>query len=385
MALIDLINQSDLLVVGSGFFGLTVAERVANDLNLKVSLIDKRSHLGGNAYSFVDEASGIEVHKYGSHLFHTSNQKIWEYVNRFTNFNQYVHRVFSIHNGKIFSFPPNLHTVSQIYGRYFSPEEARILISKSRLELSGSEDNLENRAISMVGREIYDALIKGYTHKQWQVDPKLLPAETISRIPFRFTFDNRYFDDTHQGLPQNGYEAWFLKMIESKNINLFLEQDYFDFRDEVKVPTVYTGPVDKYFNFLEGKLSWRTLDFDLQRLEVEDFQGVSVMNYADLDVDFTRIHEFKHLHPERVYGPMTIISREYSRVAEVDDEPYYPINSLQDKAIMQKYREKIGLEEKRRIFFGGRLGTYKYLDMHMAIGSALNLYENKLKNLLVSG
>lgn len=383
MDILDSVNSADLLVVGAGLFGLTIAERVANELNKKVMILERRNHVGGNAYSYFDETSGIEIHKYGSHLFHTSNEKIWEYVNRFTSFNSYVHKVFSIHNGNVFSLPTNLLTFAQVHKRYLTPTEAMDLVEKSKSRYLEKFANLEDKAISLVGEEIYFALIKNYTEKQWQTDPKEIPSEVISRLPVRFNFDNRYFDDKWEGLPLEGYGKWFSRMLDSKNIEVRLGQDYLEIKAGVEVPTVYTGPMDKYFNYSDGQLGWRTLDFEFESLAVDDFQGTSVMNYSDLDVKFTRIHEFKHLHPERKHRGRTVICREYSRLADKTDEPYYPINSKADREMVDSYRERIKIENKKLIFFGGRLGTYKYLDMHMAIASALSFYENQLKRVLV--
>jgi UDP-galactopyranose mutase len=379
MSLLEEINSHDLLIVGSGLYGLTIAERVANNSNKKVIILEKRKHIGGNAFSYFDETSGIEVHKYGSHLFHTSNKKIWDYVNTFTSFNNYQHKVFSVYNDKIYSMPVNLHTFSAVFNKSMSPSEAKDLIRQT----ANAEQmkNLEDKAISLVGKEIYETLIKGYTQKQWQTDPKLLPSEIITRLPIRFTYNNNYFEDTWEGLPISGYGKWFERMTESPKISIKLETDYFDVKSQVKIPTVYTGPVDRYFGYSEGVLGWRTLDFDFELLKMDDYQGTSVMNYADLNVPFTRIHEFKHLHPERPKSDFTVIAREFSRVSTEFDEPYYPINSVGDRKIIEKYRLKIEKEDKNMVFFGGRLGTYKYLDMHMAIGSALTFYQNHLYKL----
>jgi len=379
MSLLEEINSHDLLIVGSGLYGLTIAERVANNSNKKVIILEKRKHIGGNAFSYFDETSGIEVHKYGSHLFHTSNKKIWDYVNTFTSFNNYQHKVFSVYNDKIYSMPVNLHTFSAVFNKSVSPSQAKDLIRQTAS--AEQMKNLEDKAISLVGKEIYETLIKGYTQKQWQTDPKLLPSEIITRLPIRFTYNNNYFEDTWEGLPISGYGKWFERMTESPKISIKLETDYFDVKSQVKIPTVYTGPVDRYFGYSEGVLGWRTLDFDFELLKMDDYQGTSVMNYADLNVPFTRIHEFKHLHPERPKSDFTVIAREFSRVSTEFDEPYYPINSVGDRKIIEKYRLKIEKEYKNMVFFGGRLGTYKYLDMHMAIGSALTFYQNHLYKL----
>jgi UDP-galactopyranose mutase len=380
----------DLVVVGSGFFGLTVAERVATELGKRVLVIDRRDHIGGNAYSEPEPETGIEVHRYGAHLFHTSNERVWEYVNRFTDFTSYQHRVFSIFDGKTYSLPINLATISQYFGRSFSPTEARELVTEQSGEIdTAAAANLEEKAISLIGRPLYEAFIRGYTKKQWQTDPTDLPAAVIARLPVRYTFDNRYFNDTHEGLPVDGYTAWLTRMADHPNIEVRLSTDYFDVRDELPtdVPTVFTGPIDKYFDYQAGELGWRTLDFETEVLPIGDFQGIAVMNYADEDVPYTRIHEFRHFHPERDYPTdKTVVVREYSRFAESGDEPYYPINTPEDRAKLETYRELAKKEAaEKRVLFGGRLGTYKYLDMHMAIGSALSMFDNRIRPFFDSG
>jgi UDP-galactopyranose mutase len=371
----------DLVVVGSGFFGLTVAERCAAELGLRVLVLERRHHLGGNAYSEKEPETGIEVHVYGAHLFHTSNEKVWEYVNRFTSFTNYQHRVFAKYQGQVYSFPMNLGLINQFFGKAHTPDEARALIAEQAAEIA-TEDatNLEEKAISLIGRPLYEAFVKGYTAKQWQTDPKELSPDIITRLPVRYTYDNRYFNDAHEGLPVDGYTAWLTRMAEHPNIEVRLETDFFDVADQFKgkVPIVYTGPVDEYFGNSEGRLSWRTVDLEAEVKDTDDFQGCSVMNYNDQEVPWTRIHEFKHFHPERTHLPgKTVIVHEYSRFAEEDDEPYYPINTAEDRAKLLKYRDLARKEPM--VLFGGRLGTYKYLDMHMAIGSALSMFENKLK------
>jgi len=384
--------MTDLVVVGSGFFGLTIAERAATELGLRVQVIDRRDHIGGNAYSEADPATGIEVHCYGAHLFHTSNEKVWEYVNRFTAFTSYVHKVYTNHHGVVYPLPVNLGTINQFFGAAYSPAEARALISSQAEEFdTKSAANLEEKAISLIGRPLYEAFIRDYTAKQWQTDPTELPAEVISRLPVRYTYDNRYFNDTHEGLPVDGYTAWIERMADHPNIDVKLSTDFFDASQPINkaavvgnVPVVYTGPVDRYFDSSAGHLSWRTLDFEREVLPVGDFQGTSVMNYADADVPYTRIHEFRHFHPEREYpGDRTIIMREFSRFAEQGDEPYYPVNTPEDRAALLAYRELQDGEPD--VYFGGRLGTYQYLDMHMAIGSALSMYQNRLRERFGAG
>ncbi len=377
----------DLVVVGSGFFGLTIAERCARELGLKVLVLERRHHLGGNAYSEPEPETGIEVHVYGAHLFHTSNERVWEYVNRFTSFTGYQHRVFAKYQGQVYSFPMNLGLINQFFGRSHTPDEARALIAEQASEIETADaQNLEEKAISLIGRPLYEAFVRGYTAKQWQTDPKELSPDIITRLPVRYTFNNRYFNDTYEGLPVDGYTAWLTRMADHPNIELRLETDFLPVKEQYvgRVPVVYTGPVDEYFDNCEGRLSWRTVDLEPEVLDVDDFQGTSVVNYNDQDVPWTRIHEFKHFHPERTHLPgKTVIVHEYSRFAEEGDEPYYPVNTAEDRAKLKRYRELAAGEPG--VVFGGRLGTYQYLDMHMAIGSALSMFDNKLRPHFESG
>jgi UDP-galactopyranose mutase len=383
-------DAPDLVVVGSGFFGLTIAERVAAELGKRVLVLDRRDHIGGNAYSEPEPETGIEIHRYGAHLFHTSNRRVWEYVNRFTEFTNYTHHVFTIFQGQTYSLPINLGTICQYFGRSFTPAEARALVAEHSGEIDTAEAaNLEEKAVSLIGRPLYEAFIRGYTKKQWQTDPTELPAAVIARLPVRYTFDNRYFNDTYEGLPAEGYTAWLTRMADHPGIEVRLSTDWFDIRDELPpgVPTVFTGPIDRYFDYEAGELGWRTLDFETEVLPIGDFQGTPVMNYADEDVPWTRIHEFRHFHPERDYPTdRTVVVREYSRFAESGDEPYYPINTPEDRARLERYRQLAKFEAaERRVLFGGRLGTYKYLDMHMAIGSALTMVDNRIRPFFEEG
>ena len=381
--------DADLLIVGSGFFGLTVAERCATELGLRVQVIDRRHHIGGNAYSEDEPTTGIEVHRYGAHLFHTSNERVWEYVNRFTTFTPYQHRVYTTYRDEVFSMPINLGTINQYTRSALGPDAARAWVAEQAAQITGEPRNLEEKAISLIGRPLYEAFIQAYTAKQWQTDPTELGADIISRLPVRYTYDNRYFNDTHEGLPTDGYTAWLERLADHPNISVRLDTDFFDTSQPWnkascvgQIPIVYTGPVDRYFGYEHGDLSWRTLDFEEEVLPVGDFQGTSVMNYADLAVPYTRIHEFRHFHPERDYpDDATVIMREFSRFAEhsadgTGDEPYYPVNTPQDRERLLSYRELMKAEPD--VLFGGRLGTYQYLDMHMAIGSALSMVDNKL-------
>jgi UDP-galactopyranose mutase len=278
--------------------------------------------------------------------------------------------------------PINLGTINQFNHSSFTPDEARAWVAAHASGLQGDPRNLEEKAISLIGEPLYEAFIKGYTAKQWQTDPRELGADIISRLPVRYTYDNRYFSDTFEGLPTDGYTAWLERMIDHPNITVTLDADFFDSSQPWnkaatvgQLPVVYTGPVDRYFDFAHGELSWRTLDFESEVMPVGDFQGTSVMNYADVDVPFTRIHEFRHFHPERDYpDDATVIMREFSRFADSDDEPYYPVNAAHDRERLLAYRELSSREDG--VVFGGRLGTYQYLDMHMAIASALGTVDN---------
>lgn len=381
----DILKKADLVVVGSGFFGLTIAERAANLRGLRVAVLERRRHIGGNAWSEVDPHSGVEVHRYGSHLFHCNSTEVWNYLNQFSAFSDYRHFVYTLHKGQIYPMPINLGTICGFFGRAFTPGEAKALITHQAAESALAEPgNLEDKAVSLIGRPLYEAFIRGYTAKQWQTDPRDLPADIITRLPVRFSFNSRYFSDRYEGLPVDGYGQLFVKMAASAHIDILLETDYFEVRHEISptTPVVYTGPIDRFFDCRYGALTWRTLDFEHEVVDTTDFQGCPVLNYADEDVAYTRIHEFRHLHPERDYGDKTTIFREYSRFAGRADEPYYPINTATDKRVYDLYRRAADAEPM--VLFGGRLGTYRYLDMHQAIGAALHTWEQVIEPHFVS-
>jgi UDP-galactopyranose mutase len=380
------IQGKPIVVVGAGLFGLTIAERIASELGREVIILERRSHIGGNAHSFFDSATGIEVHKYGSHLFHTDNLKIWDYVNRFTKFNNYKHKVWAKHQGKLFPMPINLATISLFCEKFMTPMEAKEWIASKRKPDPENPKNFEDKAIQLIGEPLYRAFIAGYTEKQWQVEPKQLPAEIISRLPVRYNFNLDYFDDNFQGLPINGYMHWFSEMINNPLIKIETETDFFNKKDKYLSDhlIVYTGPIDRFFDYKFGPLSWRTLDFEWENVQTDDYQGTAVVNYSDIDVGFTRIHEFRHLHPERKYtSTNTVIAREFSRFAVEDDEPYYPVNTEEDRYILEKYRSLKA--SPKNVLFGGRLGSYQYLDMHMAIGSALSMFSQKIAPMFKEG
>ena len=383
--------DADLVIVGAGLFGLTVAQQAVEKHGAKVEIIDVRDHIGGNAYSYTDKETGAEIHKYGAHLFHTSNPHVWEYVNRFTEFTNYVHRVYTTHNGEVFPLPINLGTINQFFHAHYTPAEAKALIAEQAGELAGTDPaNLNDKGISLIGRPLYEAFIKNYTAKQWQTDPSELPAGIIKRLPVRFNYDNRYFHDTWEGLPKDGYTAWMERMIDDPRIHVTLNTDFFDESQPLnkkalvgKVPVVYTGPVDRYFDYELGDLKWRTVDFKEVRYDEGDHFGCPVMNFADSDVPYTRAIEFKNFNPERKDSQnpdKTVVWEEYSRFATREDEPYYPVNTAEDKALYEQYAAKAAQEPK--VVFGGRLGTYKYYDMHNVIDTALTAYEEQVAPLL---
>lgn len=370
------------LVVGSGFFGSVIAERIAADKKERVLVVEKRGHIGGNSFSEDDPETGIECHVYGTHIFHTSNRAVWEYVNRFGGFNHYRHRVLSRYGGRVYSMPINLATINSFYGSDKGPSEAEeFLKAEASKENIRNPSNLEEKAVSMIGRPLYEAFVRGYTVKQWGTDPKDLPAGIITRLPLRFNYKDDYFDDPWQGIPVDGYGALFDKILRHERIDVLLGTDYFDIRHMVPEDclTVYTGPLDRFFEYRFGALGWRTLAFEREACPVKDFQGTSVMNYAEASVPYTRIHEFRHLHPERRYADSaTTIYREYSRDGSGGSDPYYPINTARDRDMLKLYTECA--ERTPNTVFGGRLGSYRYLDMDKAIESALSTYDDVIKN-----
>jgi UDP-galactopyranose mutase len=374
------LRDYDVIVVGAGFYGVTIAERVAAVLGRKVCVLERRPHIGGNSYSETDADTGIEYHKYGSHLFHTNSEEIWRYLGRFTTFTNYRHRVLTVHKGQVYTLPINLGTICAFFGKYMTPCQARELIQQqsSAAEVAHA-DNLEDKAIALIGRPLYEAFIRGYTKKQWQTEPRRLPANIITRLPVRFTFEPYYFTDKYEGLPADGYTAVFRRMLSSPRIDVRLGVDFFDVREglEEHQLVIYTGPIDRYFDYRLGELAWRTLDFEREAVATDDYQGAAVINYADEDVPYTRIHEFKHLHPERRYPQgQTLICREYSRFAGRGDEPYYPVSTARDRQLLAAYQRLAARE--RNVLFGGRLGSYQYLDMHQAIAAALSDFRKKV-------
>lgn len=364
--------SADFLIVGAGFFGATVAEQLAS-AGFRVLVVEKRAHIGGNCFSKLDPATGIECHEYGSHIFHTSDEKVWSYLNRFTTFNTYQHTVWTTFKDRVYSMPINLATINAYYGLNLKPHEVEAFIEQERTkEAVLHPQNLEEKAISLIGRPLYEAFIRGYTIKQWEKDPKELPADIITRLPVRHNFNNRYFDDKYEGIPLDGYTKIFERMLDHPMIEVLLNQDYFEIREKFAgIPVLYTGPIDRFFEYKHGRLDWRTIDFERQVHEMPDYQGCTVMNYADERIPFTRIHEFKHYHPERPPTESTVTFKEFSRVADPVDDPFYPVNTPKNGRLLEQYQA----EAKRltNIWFGGRLGSYRYFDMDDTVAAALEL------------
>lgn len=374
------LREIRFLVVGAGFYGAVVAEHIARELGQKVVVIDKRDHVGGNCHSQVDSATGIEYHTYGTHIFHTRNPAVWSYVERFTQLNAYRHQVLATYKNRVYQMPINLETINTFYGVNLKPFEVREFLEREiGSEVYESPRNLEERAISLVGRPLYEAFLKGYTEKQWGRDAKDIPASVIQRLPFRTNYDENYFFDSWQGIPIDGYSALFERMLDHPNIEVALGLDFMDLKNQVPPDclVVYSGTIDRFFHYAHGRLDCRTLRFESEVLDVPDYQGTSVMNYTEREVPYTRIHEPRHLHPERESHPeKTLIIREYSE-ASLGDSPYYPIPSPENDRRLALYaRER---EAHPNVHFGGRLGDFKYYDMDVTIDRAMNAYSTTIR------
>lgn len=366
------------LVVGAGITGATLARRIAENLGEQVLVVDKHEHIGGHCHSAPDPETGIECHVFGSHIFHTASERVWKFVTRFTEFNGYRHKVLTTSKGEVYYMPVNLLTINKFFNLRLKPHEVPAFLDQLLARESDAEpQNLEEKAISLVGRELYEAFIKGYTEKQWETDPRELPADIITRLPFRHSYECDYFTDRWQGIPLNGYDAMFKAMLDHENIDVRLNTDFFAFRDSVPEDCTvwFTGPIDSYFNFSLGELDWRSLRFEREVLGVGDAQGTAVMNYADTDVPFTRIHEYRHYHPERTYysEAKTVITREFPCAWKQGDEAYYPVNTARNMDLLEAYRREAAA--LGNVIFCGRLGQYKYYDMDKAMLAALELFD----------
>lgn len=362
----------DYLIVGAGLFGAVFAER-AKAAGKTVLVVDKRESVGGNIYT--EQIEGIQVHKYGAHIFHTNDKRVWEYVTRFAEFNRYTNSPVANYHGELYSLPFNMYTFNRMWG-VITPDEAKAKIEEQRAAAGITDPkNLEEQAISLVGTDIYERLVKGYTEKQWGRPCTALPSFIIRRLPVRFTFDNNYFNALYQGIPIGGYTAMIERMLEGAEIRLNV--DYLENKAELDAladKVVYTGPIDSYFNYCHGYLGYRSVRFDTEILDTDNYQGNAVVNYTDRETPFTRIIEHKHF--EFGTQPKTVISREYSQEWQPGIEPYYPINDEENGMLYAKYKELADREEKT--IFGGRLAQYRYFDMDAVVASALDVAEREL-------
>lgn len=369
-------SECDYLIVGAGIFGATTAERLATR-GKKVLVIDRREHPAGNIYSYTDEETGIEVHKYGSHIFHTENETVWNYLSKFTEFNNYIHTVKTRHNGKLYPMPINLNTINLLFNTDFSAEKAEDFI-RTKIVENNYPQNFKEKALSLVGPELYEAFLKGYTEKQWHKKATELPAELLSRIPVRFSDNDRYFASAKfQGIPKNGYTKMILSMLKNTNITLKLGTDFNDFKHHInpKMKIIYTGQVDELMDYQLGTLPWRSLRFEEEK--TENSLGQAVINEADAEIPYTRTHDYKYyqIHqPEIIAGKTSIVAREYPVDFARGREAYYPINNPDSEKLYQKYIA-LAKEKYPNLLLGGRLGAYRYWDMDIAVKNALALSE----------
>ena len=368
-----MVKKYDYLIVGAGLFGATFAHE-AHRRGKKVLVIDKRNHIAGNIYT--EKKENINVHKYGAHIFHTDNKKIWDYVNSFVTFNYFVNSPIARYKNEVYNMPFNMNTFSKIWPEVFTPEEALQKINEEKKEITSEPKNLEEQAISLVGRTIYEKLVKGYTEKQWNKDCKDLPSFIIKRLPVRLTYDNNYFNDKFQGIPEDGYTMLVEKMLNG--IEVRLEENFLDKREEyqsIAERVLFTGMIDEYFGYEFGKLEYRSLRFEEETLPIENYQGNPVVNYTERSIPYTRIIEHKHF--EKSVSKKTIITREYPEDWDSTKEAYYAINDEKNNSLLEKYKQKA--KKEKNVIFGGRLAEYKYYDMDDTIESALKLAQEELK------
>lgn len=360
------IMKVDYLIVGAGLYGAVAAHELTK-LGKKVLVVDKRSHIAGNIYT--ENVHGINVHKYGAHIFHTSDRKVWDYVNQFAEFNNYINSPIAVYKNELYNLPFNMNTFSKLWG-IRTPEEAKAKIAEQIADLNITEPkNLEEQALSLVGRDVYEKLVKGYTEKQWGRECRELPAFIIRRLPCRFIYDNNYFNDRYQGIPVGGYTQMVEKMLEGVEVRL--NTDYFDMEDEAREiadKIVFTGCIDEFFHYQYGALQYRSVRFETEELNCENYQGNAVVNYTERSIPWTRIIEHKHF--EFGKQPTTIISREYSAEWKPGMEPYYPVNNTENAALYAEYKKLA--DQQGNVIFGGRLGQYKYYDMDKVIRAALD-------------
>lgn len=372
-----IMEKFDYLVVGSGLYGAIFAHE-AKKAGKSVLVVDKRPNIAGNIYT--EKQEKINVHKYGAHIFHTNNKKVWEYITQFAEFNRFTNSPVANYKGELYSMPFNMYTFNKMWG-VVTPEEAAAKIEEQKKEITGEPQNLEEQAISLVGRDIYEKLVKGYTEKQWGRDCKELPAFIIKRLPVRLTFDNNYFNALYQGIPMGGYTKMVEKILDG--IEVRLNTDYLEYKEELDAlaeKVVYTGPIDAYFNYKLGTLEYRSVRFENETLDIPNFQGNAAVNYTDRETPWTRIIEHKWFEFGKDEDgnelPKTIISREYSSEWKPGDEPYYPVNDAKNGALYAEYKKLA--ESESKVIFGGRLGEYKYYDMDQVIAAVLARVESEV-------
>ena len=373
--------KTDFLIVGAGLFGCVLAERISSVLKKEVVILEKRNHIGGNCYSETDKETNIEYHKYGTHIFHTSIKHVWDYFKNFTSLNNYNHQVLSHYKDKIYQMPINLETINSYFKKNFTPNEAENFIKEiSKKHFNLNPLNFEEKAKSQIGSELYNAFIKNYTFKQWGKNPKKLPSSIFNRLPLRFNYNEDYYKNSIvQGIPLDGYTSIFKKLTLNKKIKIIYNSNYeLENNHEIKHFTIMTGPLDRLLKFKFGKLEWRSLKFKKKIFNCDDYQGSAVINYPELKFKYTRIHEPKHLHPERI-RKKTLIIEEYPTIN--NNEPYYPINNNENRLISHKYKKYLDSQKNKKIIFGGRLADYAYYDMDMTISAALKKFEYIKRNI----
>lgn len=366
--------MKNILIVGAGFSGAVIARKLAEE-NISCTVVDSRDHLAGNCYSLRDEDTGVMIHKYGPHIFHTDNEEVWEFINKFAEFMPYINRVKSTVNSTVYSLPINLHTINQFFGKTLSPKDAQLFLDSIGDSSISAPNSFEEQALRFVGKDLYEAFFKGYTKKQWGLEPTELPASILKRLPVRFNYDDNYFSHKFQGMPKEGYTPIVERMLSHPLITIKLGSKSTRQESSMFDHTFYSGPIDEWFDYQEGRLGYRTLDFEEIRTD-GDYQGCAVMNYGDESTPYTRIAEHKHFAPWESHEK-TIAFKEYSRTCEPGDIPYYPIRLLNEQAQLKKYIDLARSET--HVSFVGRLGTYRYLDMDVTIAEAMNAAKSTLE------
>jgi UDP-galactopyranose mutase len=373
-------NKKNILIVGAGFSGAVCAREIAENSDYEIEVIDKRNHIAGNCFTSKNDETGIMEHIYGPHIFHTSNKKVWEYINKYGEFNNFVNRVKSSSSRGIYSMPINLHTINQFFSKKFNPTEAQEYVNKISDKSIKDPQNFEEQALKFIGKDLYFEFFYGYTKKQWGVEPSALPASILKRLPVRFNYNDNYYNSVYQGIPVGGYTQIIKNILNHKSINVSLNTSFC--KDDIKNfdYVIYTGPIDAFFDFQFGKLGYRTVFWERQILN-GDFQGNAVINYPETSTNYTRVHEHKHFTPENSFDK-TIIYTEYSKETGFDDEPFYPKRLSSDMEIFEKYKlAALNLDLNKNVSFLGRLGTYRYMDMHNVIGEAMSFSSEFIKKI----